>query len=245
MEWLSASNDTNTFDSFSLSHLIVIFISFVFPAILFLNKGRLQQLDFRKMEIIVALSLLVSELSFQFWMIYNGTWTAAHSIPLELCSISLFLSAALLVTRKRALYEIVLFTSLLGASQAILTPVLTYDFPHFRFIHFFYTHLILIWVPFYFTWILGYRPTLWSVLKVFIFLNTLMPVVISFNKLVKGNYMFLSHKPDNPSLLDLLGPYPWYILSLEGLLLLMSVLVWILFRERTAEGMFPVNKEEN
>lgn len=52
------------------------------------------------------------------------------------------------------------------------------------------------------------------------------------NKQVDGNYLFLSHKPDNASLLDVLGPYPWYILSMEGLLITLSLLVWFIFRKK-------------
>jgi uncharacterized membrane protein YwaF len=55
------------------------------------------------------------------------------------------------------------------------------------------------------------------------------------NKLVDGNYMFLSHKPDSASLLDVLGPYPWYILSMEGLLLSLSLMVWFIFREKAVK----------
>jgi hypothetical integral membrane protein (TIGR02206 family) len=89
-------------------------------------------------------------------------------------------------------------------------------------------------VPLYFTWVKGYRPTIWSVLKLFIFLNVLMPIIMLINKLVGGNYMFLSYKPNSTSLLDVLGPYPWYILSLEGLLISLSLIVWALFREKAA-----------
>ena len=61
-----------------------------------------------------------------------------------------------------------------------------------------------------------------------------MPIIMLINKLVNGNYMFLSHKPDSASLLDVLGPYPWYILSLEGLLIGLSLIVWLIFRDKTA-----------
>jgi hypothetical integral membrane protein (TIGR02206 family) len=137
-----------------------------------------------------------------------------------------------LLTRKKVIYEILLFTALLGASQAVFTPLLNFDFPHFRFFHFFYTHLMMIWVVFYFTWVQGYRPTIWSVVKLFAFLNVLLPIIMLINKAVDGNYMFLSHKPNSASLLSLLGPYPWYILSMEFLLITLSLIVWLIFRKR-------------
>lgn len=44
--------------------------------------------------------------------------------------------------------------------------------------------------------------------------------------------MFISHKPDDPSLLDLIGPWPWYILSLEGVALVMCVILYLPFALR-------------
>ncbi|MNC26259.1 Integral membrane protein [compost metagenome] len=41
--------------------------------------------------------------------------------------------------------------------------------------------------------------------------------------------MFLQHKPDTPSLLDLLGPYPYYLLVEEGIALFMFVVMYALF----------------
>jgi hypothetical integral membrane protein (TIGR02206 family) len=146
----------------------------------------------------------------------------------------LFLAVALLLTQKKFIYEILLFTGLLGASQALLTPYLNYDFPHFRFFHFFIIHAFLLIVPLYFTWIKGYRPTIYSLLKTMLFLNILIPFVMSVNKWTGGNYLYLSRKPNSASLLDLLGPYPWYILSLEGLALVLSLLIWLLLREKEA-----------
>ena len=32
------------------------------------------------------------------------------------------------------------------------------------------------------------------------------------NRLLGSNYMFTMHKPASASLLDILGPYPWYLL---------------------------------
>jgi hypothetical integral membrane protein (TIGR02206 family) len=220
------------FEMFSVSHLAIISILVLISVCIFLNRNKLKDEKWRNTEIWVAITLIIMELTYHSWMFLNGSWNVSHAIPLELCSISLILTVVLLLTRKKLIYEILLFTALLGATQALLTPALNYDFPHFRFFHFFYTHLMIIWVPLYFTWAKGYRPTIWSVLKLFIFLNVLMPIIMLINKLVDGNYMYLSHKPESASLLDVLGPYPWYILSLEGLLIGLSLIVWLLLREK-------------
>ncbi|ETI68852.1 YwaF family protein [Neobacillus vireti] len=234
MEWFSGSYKNYDFQMFSTSHFVIITILILGSLAIFLFRDKLSAEKWRSIEIGVAISLIIFETAYHLWLILNGSWHVSYAIPLELCSISLILTVFLLLTRKKIIYEILLFTALLGASQALITPLLNYDFPHFRFFHFFYTHLMIIWVPLYFTWAKGYRPTIWSVVKLFIFLNVLMPIIMVINKLVDGNYMFLSHKPDSASLLDVLGPYPWYILSMEGLLISLSLIVWIIFREKGA-----------
>lgn len=232
MGWFGRSYKEYDFEMFSLSHFVIMGIFILIAIGIFLYKDKLAAGEWRKTELGSAISLIIIDLTYHLWMIANGSWNVSHSLPLELCSISLVLTVLLLLTRKKLIYEVLLFTALLGASQAIITPSLNYDFPHFRFFHFFYTHIMITWVALYYTWVKGYRPTIWSIVKLMFFLNILMPIIILINKLVEGNYMFLSNKPDRSSLLDFLGPYPWYILSLEGLSITLSLIVWLLFREK-------------
>lgn len=232
VEWFGRSNKGFDFDMFTASHFSVISLFMLVAIGIYLYRDQFDQKKWRRVEIGIAFSLILIELTYHVWMFVNGSWNVSHAIPLELCSISLILTIILLFTQKFFIYEIVLFTALLGASQAIFTPSLNYDFPHFRFFHFFYTHLMVVWVSLYFTWARGYRPTFWSCVKLFVYLNLLMPVIMLINKLVDGNYLFLSYKPKNASLLDFLGPYPWYILSMEGLLIVLSLLVWLIFRTK-------------
>lgn len=232
MEWFGGSYKENPFIMFSANHLIMLAFLLIISAWIFLFRTKLRAKDWRSSEIGLAILLTLFEVTYYVWLIRNRIWHVSDSLPLELCSISLLLTIILLLTKKKWVYEILLFTGLLGATQALVTPLLYYDFPHFRFLHFFFTHFMMIWVPLYFTWVKGYRPTIWSVVKLLLFLNVLLPIIMAVNKLVNGNYMFLRHKPESASLLDYLGPYPNYIFSMEGLLIALSLLIWLLFRKK-------------
>ncbi len=231
-------NFTNepSFFIFSTAHIAAIIIGFVIIFILFLTRKKWCSLrKYEQVEKLYALSLLIMELLYQTWMWKTERWDVSYSLPLELCSISLILTIVLLWTGSRHLYDFVFYAGIGGALQAIMTPDLELSFPHFRYFHFFYTHFGIILTACYFTWYKGYRPTFIGIVKTMILLNLILPIVFLVNWLFRGNYMFLRAKPTGGSLLDYLGPYPWYLLSLEFVAFLIFLLLWSIFRNSEME----------
>jgi hypothetical integral membrane protein (TIGR02206 family) len=231
MDWFGHSNKSFDFDMFSRNHFIILAIFILIAVVLFLYRKKLNDEKWRRAEIGVVISLISFEITNHVWMYINGVWKIGRSIPLELCNIGVILSVILLLTRKKLVFEILFFIAILGATQAIVTPALTYDFPHFRFFHFFYAHIMVVWVTLYFMWAKGYYPTFRSVIKLTVFINLLFPVILFINKRTDGNYWFLRHKPKSSSFLDVLGPYPWYIISLESLLIVFSLIALLILRK--------------
>ncbi|WP_139490709.1 YwaF family protein [Brevibacillus dissolubilis] len=216
------------FAAYSLSHGITLAIAVGLVLALYLFRERLRGAAANRIvRWGLAAVLLGSELLLQAWYWYNGVWSFVWLIPFELCSISLWICFFMLARKSYSLYEIVYFTGIGGAAQAMLTPVLFHPFPHFRFTHFFIAHIAIILAPLFMTWVEGFRPTWRSVWKSFGLLNLIALVVYVVNQYLGTNFMFLAYKPETGSILDLLGPHPWYILSLEGVVLFFFCLLYL------------------
>lgn len=222
------------FIMFSTVHLSVLIVIAFLVITLYWQRRNLQEnvARLKMLERFFALSLLAMDIGYHIWLISTGRWGLDDALPLELCSISLFVSIILLLTGNRHLIDFVIFAGIGGALQALATPVLDMDFPHFRFFHFFYTHAGIILTGLYFVWVRGYEPTFKGVLKTMLIINAILPIILTVNWLFDGNYMFLRMKPRNGSLLDFLGPYPWYILSLEAVAFILFTVIWLSLRKK-------------
>jgi len=201
---------------FGTSHIIVLVTLVVLNVLIVVWQRNVKSEAVRKgFRYGLAALLVLQEISLNVWRLSTGTWSVAESLPLHLCGIAVFVSAITLVTKSYKLYEIDYFWGLAGAVQPLLTPDSTYGFPHYRFFQVFVSHGAIVTACIYMTLVVGYRPTLKSLWKAFLLTNAYMLIIAPFNLLVGGNYLFICRPPDTPSLIDYMGPWPWYILSLE------------------------------
>ncbi len=167
----------------------------------------------------------------------------ATSLPLEICGVAVFLTAVVLIWRNYRVYEVLYFWGLAGAVQAILTPEMPRDFPHPIYLTFFISHGLILVGVFYATLAFRMRPTWKSIPRVFaITLIYAFCVVAPINLLLDTNYMFLRGKPASESVLDLFGPWPWYIAGTAAFTLASFVFyylpfwIWDLWRQRPKAG---------
>ena len=81
----------------------------------------------------------------------------------------------------------------------------------------------------YMTAIEGFRPTWQSVWKTMLALNVYFLFVAGINYVIDSNYMYTMAKPETASLLDLMGPWPWYIAVCEFVALGLFALLYAPF----------------
>jgi hypothetical integral membrane protein (TIGR02206 family) len=160
---------------------------------------------------IIALTLVVAELSWQPYVLTNHMWSAAASLPVQLCDVAGFVAAAALLWRQIVLVELAYFWGLGGTLQALLTPDLKDHFPSFPYVQFYVTHDLVILAALFLVVGLALRPRRGAVRRIFL-LTVAFAIVVGLIDLVTGgNYMYLRQVPVSGSLLDLMGPWPWYI----------------------------------
>ncbi|WP_052476305.1 YwaF family protein [Cohnella kolymensis] len=190
----------------------------------------------------LAAFLVSCEAALYIWYAITDNW-GLHSLPFQLCSIMMWLSAAVLLNRSRRLYEVTFFIGMLGALQALLTPNLDAAFPQFRFFHFFLAHGAIIGAGVFLTAVEGYRPRVSSVFRAIGWLHVLAVPAAVTNYFTGSNFMFLARKPATASLLDVLAPWPWYLLQLEIVtLVLCGLLLGIVL---AADRVFTANKRSS
>jgi hypothetical integral membrane protein (TIGR02206 family) len=214
---------------FGTSHIIVLLTLVVLNVGMVVWQRRAGERTRTAFRYALAALLIGQEISLNAWRLSTGTWSAARTLPLHLCGVAVILSAITLITKNYRLFEICYFWGLAGAIQPLLTPDSTYGFPHYRFFQVFVSHGAIVTASVYMTLVVGYRPTIKSLWKAILATNAYMLIIAPFNLLVGGNYLFICHPPETPSLIDYLGPWPWYILALEGIGLIMFFLVYAPF----------------
>ncbi len=146
-------------------------------------------------------------------------------MPLRLTDLATIVAAYALWSQRHWAFALTYYWCLVLSAQALVSPVLFGpDFPALQFLAFWAIHLLVVWAAIYLTWGRGMRPT-WRSYRIAVLTTAVWAVVtFTFNLIAGTNYGFLNSKPATATLLDVLGPWPLYILVGGALL----VIVWAL-----------------
>lgn len=166
--------------------------------------------------------------------VYFRQWSAhvlslEYSLPLELCNIVMIACVVSLFWPNRFASEIAYFWGLGGVVQATVTPDLAVGFPSWDFALFFWGHGATLLAISFLISDREFKARKQSIVRMMIALNIYALAVGLANAAAGWNYGYLCRKPSMPSLLDWLGPWPWYLLSLE-LIAFLTFLILHLFR---------------
>jgi hypothetical integral membrane protein (TIGR02206 family) len=153
-----------------------------------------------------------------------------HRMPLHLCNISTWIAVIACIWLSPLAGEFTYFAGLAGAGMAILSPDMGSEWNTRFFVNhggLIVTAVVLIaggLIPMR-------RGAMW---RAYALLLTYAALLGAFNWKFGTNYAYLAHKPEQKTVFDLLGPWPYYIGGLAMLGLVIFALLALPLRSRRA-----------
>lgn len=150
-------------------------------------------------------------------------------IPLNFCDLALFASILALLTLKPWLCHICYVWGLAGTLQALLQPDLSKPFPDFWWFHFFLLHGGVVLSAVYLGATQRIQPSWRTVGWLIVVTNFYVAIVVAINWIYGTNFGYLAQKPARPSILDYLGEWPYYLLSMEIIGIVSMIILFLPF----------------
>ena len=171
------------------------------------------------------------------WQLTGSSHSSLEAaIPFHLCDITALLCGFALITRKPILCELSYYCGLAGTMQGLLTPNLAITFPNPQFITFFILHGSIVITALLLPIGLGWKPRPGSVRRAFTALLIYATAAGLLNLAIGTNFGYLSHKPLGATLLDIMGPWPYYIICLISVSGVLFALLSLPFRGKVLKG---------
>lgn len=208
--------------------LPLLAIAFVMGAVLLVAR-HLSPAAITRFAQVLAVSVLLAEFSWWGYNFYIGNWQAQYNLPLHLCEAGAFLLAGALWFRRRLLVEIAYFWGLGGTLPGLFTPVLPVRFPNFEYFQYYVEHGLIVLGSLFLVVVMGLRPTRGAVGRAAVFTACYAVVVGVVDYFTGGNYLFLRQIPPVGSIFSYLGPWPWYIVSISVVAVLVFAALYLPF----------------
>lgn len=160
---------------------------------------------------------------------YREEGLGVHNLPLQLCDLSVWVAAAASLFRRQFCFEFAYFAGLAGGGMALLTPDLWAPWPSYPSAYYFLSHGLTVTTVLFLVWGAGMRPTSWALGRFLLAANAYAVLVGLVNAAFQTNYLYLCRKPEAPTILDHLGPWPWYLVFGEAIAAALCLLLWLPF----------------
>lgn len=222
-----SGTEMRTFEHFSIPHIVILIV--FFTLCIALVSFRKKWVAYKKLIKWTLFSiLLVCVISLQLVLVLTGEWEV-KDLPLQLCSISTFLSLYLFLKSNPKVFNLLYFIGLIPPVLSMISPDLVHQFPHFRFIRYFLQHSAITLSVLYFILFEGYRVSKKAILPCYIAINLIAVPIFILNILLGTNFFFLASPTiEAKTLLTLFGSGMMYYIYLEILTLMVLFISYLI-----------------
>ncbi|MGK4198987.1 YwaF family protein [Fusobacterium sp. HC1336] len=220
-----------TFKLFSNEHFVLIFSNIIFFIFLLFIANFFDKRHFAKITAIVIFILKLAELSYRH--LYNNE-EIFELLPLHLCNITLIFVIIMMLSGSKSLFQLCFYWSV-GAIFAVATPDVKYSFPNFMTVSFFITHFYILFAVAYFYLYFSFRPAIWGYFTAFFTINIICLGVYFLNVHLGTNYLYVNRVPSFSSPLNYFGEWPYYIIVVELIYIILTYLLYLPFKSRAVK----------
>lgn len=153
------------------------------------------------------------------WKIGTGEFDYILDIPVHMCHLSALLAPIMMLRRNRKLFSFLYFWIIVGTLNALITPDVEENFPHIWYFQYWVEHSGLVILILYAVFVYGMKPTWKDFWIALLATNIFLVASLIINFSIGSNYFYSMEKPEIATLLDLFGPWPWYLIQGQSMLL--------------------------
>ncbi|ASK67039.1 TIGR02206 family membrane protein [Brachybacterium avium] len=222
--------------AYGTAHVSMLLLLVVSAAVLILWARRSDGNRVERILRITGWALLANSVFWTVWGFMPWAWNLDESLPLHYSDALRFLLPVAMITRAPWAVVVSWFWGLTLNLQSVLTPDVNYFvWIPLEFVQYWIAHLSGVLGPVVLMWGLRFHPTWRGYGLAYAVTAGWAAIAFTANALTGANYGYLNRAPDGASILDLLGPWPQYLLleaSLIAVVWALMTLPWVLLDRR-------------
>jgi len=213
------------FKLFGAAHLLTVLIM-VIIGVLIIKKSKANEKVSKKIKLFLIINLIAMDLGYRLWSGFYETNDLVGMFSVHVSSVSVLLSIAVLIKFNQKIFDVLFYWALILVPQAIITPgIYRFGFPHLRFFHILWIHFLVIYTVLFLLMVEKKRLSKFNLKRALIVTHLYGLFIFAVNMTFDTNYMFIGKKSSVPSLLQYLGPWPYYIFVLDGILIILFIIL--------------------
>jgi hypothetical integral membrane protein (TIGR02206 family) len=218
------------FTAFSISHLLALSVLGIIGYFLIRTGRRSDDENQLNIAIVIAGLTLSTEIIEVIVLNFLGRYEWRADLPLFLCDLTAVFLPFVLLKQNRKWLGILYFWSMAGTVQALITPELDEGFPSFEFLRYFTMHGGIVIAMMYCIIVFRIRIHWKDFTNAIFYAQVYLIAIHVFNEVFRTNYSYTLQKPAGTTVLDYFGPWPWYLLWGEVLMIALFLILMLPFK---------------
>lgn len=212
------------FKLFGTAHIVTVIIMVIIGILIIGISKRRGGSKLLKWFLIT--NLIGMDLAYRIWSGFYEIKSISGLLSVHISSVSVLLSVIVLIKFNQKIFDVLFYWAILLVPQAIITPgIYRYGFPHLRFFHILWIHFLVVYAVVYLIMVDKKRLSKVSLKRALIVTHIYGLFIFIVNITFDTNYMFIGKKSSVPSVIEFLGPWPYYIFVLDVILIILFIVL--------------------